>query len=170
MFMNNKKTLQNVFMPEFANDMIPTKIMSIKLSRLQALIWNKVTGKLTSVPIKGTPHYKFIKQYQENANFNYHMTDYYEYAQRYLNGENSVKKFIELYHEMTNKGYRFGEYRNHFCLVYRRVPIGRYKVYDGLHRLAIIEAIDIRQIEVALLKSKTNWLLRLLRRLNRWFK
>ncbi len=170
MFKKNKKLVQNVFMPEFANDIVPVKIIEIQLSRLRALIWDKGTGRLISVPIKETPHYKFIKQYQKNSNSSYHMTDYYEYAQRYINGEDSVKKFIELYHEIANKGYLFGEYRNHLCLVYRRIPIAKYKIYDALHRLAILEAINIRQIKVVLVKSKTNWVLRLLRRLYRWLK
>ena len=121
-----------------------------------------------TVSIFHTPHYNFIRAYiADSATFKWSESDYYSYAKDNLDGQQSVANFISLYHSIQDAHYAEGKYKGSLCLVFRRSPIERYKLFDGIHRLAILAALGYSRIEVGVVAQQRHWLFRLITKARR---
>ncbi|OQX54066.1 MAG: hypothetical protein B5M53_06185 [Candidatus Cloacimonas sp. 4484_209] len=157
-----------VKLPIWADKWIAVRTKIFTIDKLYVRIWNENTNNIITLPIYETPHYKFIKDYMKyGKSFKWWESEYFRYAKKYINGENSVHHFIALYHNIKNEGYLGGKYKGNLCLVYRRFLIGRYKIFDGLHRIAILKALGISKVKAAIVIPKKHWFFRLVRKLRK---
>lgn len=137
-----------------------------EIAKLKVRIFDQDNSHTISVSIYQTPHYKFIRAYMQYAeNLKYRDTDYFRYEKKYWQGKDSVKNFIALYHSIMSHGYMGGQYSQNACLVYKRLPFESYKVFDGLHRIAILAAAGYSKLEAGIVANKTHFFLRVFRKI-----
>lgn len=114
------------------------------------------TGMLNS------PHYKIAKLYFENGpdwiKKNYKSTDYYRMCTKFFGKKDiSIKKIISICESMK-KGYlRKGYEEEHptilekpfaFTRYNREVPMVKYEVFTGHHRVGVMLAIGMKKAKV----------------------
>lgn len=127
----------------------------------------RLAGSSQYINVKCTPHYIFVRNvlYGEAIVPINDYKDYKDYIKNHWHPCDE-KKFIDLIYEIKEKGY---ECDKSPILVYRSIrrlwPLDRYDVVDGFHRLAILEAIGLRNIKVLRVKQRKNFYYRLLSRL-----
>ncbi len=155
--------------PRWADDWKVVKNMRIPINKISARIRND-NAKLIIVAIDKTPHFKFIRDYIKfGKKYKWRQSDYFNYAEKHISGKKSVRRYLSLYHNILEESYLGEKYNKNLCLIYRRFPFGNYKIFDGIHRVAILAALGFSEIEVAVVKRKKHWLYRLTNKLETLF-
>lgn len=111
---------------------------------------------ISYVHILNTPHYWFAKKVIDKEETKiYNDINYY---QKYINqypDSRSEEKFLKLINSIQKYGYNF---KSSPILVFRSikrpVPICRWDLADGFHRLATLAALGTLKVEVITLKRK----------------
>jgi len=146
-----------------------------KVLNIDRLYVGLIDSNITSIKyinIKKTPHYYFVCEYLGiKIKHKENIIDYNDYIIANPLDLRSKSKFIELINSINKNGYNFN---NSPILVFNTIkrpfPFGRYDVADGFHRLSILAALNIINIEVAVLKQKQSVLMRLKKRILNAFK
>lgn len=160
-----ERNINEIKLPAWADGWVIIRRKTFTFDKLMARIWDEKSDTIKIATIYKTPHYKFIKNYiKYGNNFKWRGSEYFRYANKYLKGEKSVLNFVSLYDSIKNQSYAEGKYKGNLCLVYRRFPIGRYRLFDGIHRLAILAALNFPTIETCIVKTKKHWFLKLIKK------
>jgi hypothetical protein len=126
--------------------------------------------------IENTPHYKLLKEYENNPNLNLKNTDYFTMAKRHLDHVGrwfwhkdekgiirKMNEFLKLYNNIKEKGYDFrkdsiivecaqsknagSKGRTKAPYVKAYYPEG-FEIWEGHHRVAILAKLGYEEIEV----------------------
>ena len=163
--LSNIENNNGVKIPTWASTWKFDKITFLPIDRIYISIRHQNNNNLR-LSIYETPHYQFINEYMRYGNnFKWSQTEYYKYAKKYINGKKSVSHFLTLFLNIRDQNYLKRDYEKNLCLVYRRFPIGRYILFDGLHRLAILAALGVSTVKVAIIVPKLHWLIRLIKKI-----
>ena len=131
-----------------------------------------------NLPIQETPHYQFIRDYQNNPNLKFESTSFWKLCDRALaihkmktnepyirrnkggkvgSADQQCTTFIKLYENIKHKG-------NVAPIEVKAAHDGKYIIEDGLHRASIACAMGFRNVPV-IIKSADDKLLKLMENL-----
>lgn len=157
-------------LPEFLKvDFIFYRYEKINVKNLYASLIKK-SGNVKFCTIYETPHYIFVRHflYGENTYVISDYDSYQDYESTNIKACNE-HEFIQLIKSIEINGY---DWENNPILVHRNwkrlVPLGRWDIADGFHRLAILTALGENDIMVGTLRYKNNILKRLLNRFKKY--
>lgn len=146
----------NPLIPNFLDDFKFKEIKKVEISNLFVGLLSK-NNSIDYVRIKNTPHHKFAQSYIFDSSNKEELKN--EYI-NYLNiqpTEHSVEKFESLIDNIKINGYDF---KTTPILVWRHwtrpLPLKRYDVADGFHRLAVLSALGYLNICVTMIEKKDN--------------
>tara|TARA_B110000977_G_scaffold186312_1_gene252095 strand:- start:174 stop:674 length:501 start_codon:yes stop_codon:yes gene_type:complete len=140
----------------------------IDINKLFVQVINSKTGKIKYLNIKKTPHYFLALDYLKTSKIidAHGYKKYQNYIKSNPDDPRSIAKFESLINSIKTNGYNFEESPILvFNTLKRPLPLGRYDVADGFHRLSILAAIGIKNINVAVLKRKQSFITRLINRI-----
>jgi len=130
------------------------------------------------LPIQETPHYKFIRDYQNNPNLRFELTSFWKLSDRALaihkkktnepyirrnkgglikSAEKQCARFIKIYENIRRKG-------TFAPIEVEATHDGKYIIQDGLHRASIAYAMGYSSVPV-IIKSPDHELLKLMENL-----
>ena len=128
-----------------------------------------------NLPIQKTPHYKFIRDYQNNPKFKFKSTSFWKLCDRALaihkiktneayilrnkggiirSADQLCTKFIKIYENIKHEG-------TFAPIEVKATHDGKYVIEDGLHRASIAYAMAYRDVPV-IIKSTDDKLLKLM--------
>jgi len=131
--------------------------------------------EIFNLPIQKTPHYKFIRDYQNNPNLKLESTSFWKLCDRALaihkiktnepyilrnkggkvrSADQQCTTFIKLYESIKHK-------RNFAPIEVKATHDGKYVIEDGLHRASIAYAMGYREVPV-IIRSADDKLLTLM--------
>ena len=146
---------ENLILPYFLDDFNFSGYRVVKLENLYiGYVYPNNTTQYIS--IFSTPHYK-LARYLCNPNEDDLNRLKHDYKQYHSNSNESerLKNFMNLIFEIKSNGYNW---KDSPILVWRNwrrpLPINRYDVADGFHRLAILAALGNKEIFVAKINYK----------------
>ena len=165
--------LSNIELPKFLESEFKVVcIKEIKLSKLRINVAGKSSKKIPNyLPIIKTPHYGFVNYYLYRRKEkpclefkNYH--NYNKYNKHHLDTE-KFKLFID---KIISEGFIQNNSKI-ICIRSKYFLFNRsYDVLDGSHRLAILEALNYKYIDVALAIRKENLIFRIFSKINKYIK
>lgn len=139
------------------------------IDHLFVCLWLREGDRKAYVPIVETPHYAFVRQVLTGESL-WPAREYDSYAQyiRLHPHPCTEEQFIELIESFRTSGY---DAQARPILVFRSwrrpLPLARWDVADGFHRLAVLAAMGERLVQVATLQQRGNALSRFAGRLMR---
>jgi hypothetical protein len=164
--------------PAFENSYRVIGFRTVDIECLYVRIWFFDISRAQYVPINKTPHYFFalsvIKgevSHPVQSLSEYHIYKKNEYAIHNPNNYNPFakkpeEKIVRLVNSIKANGYNWQAYPIFVSRHWKRpLPLGRWDVLDGVHRLAVLAALGESRIKVCLLGYKDPSLKRLLNRL-----
>ncbi|MDB2389803.1 ParB/RepB/Spo0J family partition protein [Alphaproteobacteria bacterium] len=164
----NNLSEEKPILPYFLDDFIFSDYRVVKLENIYiGYAYPNNTTQYKS--IFSTPHFKLAK-YLCNPNeedLNLLKQDYKQYHSNSDESE-KLKKFMNLIFEIQSNGYNWKDTPILVLRNWRRpLPLNRYDVADGFHRLAILAALGYEDIKVARLHYKMSILKRFAKRFNK---
>jgi hypothetical protein len=159
---------------ESAEVTLPTFLSNFEFQKFELVKVEKIyvgersrTGKITYVPIKKTPHFRFASALVENQNNKLIEARYiYEEYLKIYKTQHSSECFTKLYQSIQSSGYKWETAPIFVWNNWRRpFPLYRRDVADGFHRLSILAALGQMQIMVARLVHSDSYIERLRKRL-----
>jgi hypothetical protein len=128
----------------------------VKLSTLYVGLISIDSGVLQYVPVTQTPHYYFVRQelFGEKIGPVSEYRNYQHYAD--VNAHAcSQDNFKRLIHSIRLDKYNYEQWPILVFRYWRRpLPLFRWDVADGFHRLAVLAALGYKYIEVTTLRPK----------------
>ncbi|MES9902108.1 MAG: hypothetical protein ABW168_05425 [Sedimenticola sp.] len=155
-------------LPDFLlKDFIASEYRTISIDNLYVGVVSGTNNRIVYKQIFDTPHYIFVKS-KINVDYDYNEsnqnTSYKAYSDNNAHAC-SEDNFIELITKIKDQDY---DWQNSPILVFKHwsklIPFNRWYVADGFHRLAILAALNKRNIKVHTLKYKLNIFQRFLKR------
>ncbi len=145
-------------------DFIIKENCTLELPVLYVGLLHIVAGLPQYVSVFDTPHYFFARHvlFGERIKPISGYLDYAHYAK--VNSHAwSENKFVGLISSISESGYKFEQHPIFVFRHWRRpLPIGRWDMDDGFHRLAVLAALGKTEISVRTLRAKNTSMNRLL--------
>ena len=113
------------------------------------------TNGYKKIQIENSPHFKLIKSYEQKQKLD--ISDYIDYYTKYFPNENieeKIQKFKELFNNLSDDNSRL------FVCVKKEANSfkdANFKILDGLHRISIAKALDMKIIKVYIVDSIKNY-------------
>lgn len=150
----NKKG--EILLPNFLQANFEFKnFKTMNINNLYVGLFSSRFNKIVYKSIFYTPHFFYAKKFISRK-ITPELPEFIEYMSYIRFDKRScIGKFDNLIDSIISKGYK---YREKPILVFKSIrrpfPINRYYVADGFHRLAILAALNKKNIDIAVLKNK----------------
>ena len=149
----NFKIIKQYKIDALWGEFVCSNSMEVPIGNLFPIL-NSVSG-YEKIQIENSPHFKLIKSYEQKQKLD--ISDYIDYYTMYFPNENieeKIQKFIDLFNNISEDNSKL------FVCVKKEASSfkdSNFKILDGLHRISIAKALNIKIIKIYIVDSIKNY-------------